>query len=113
LIWWNLTQAKALDSIEFFVRRYIRVQVKLRFSLPATIKWFSLSVAIVVRACGTPLEEINTPLETTWGLAKTLYLGNKTLMPTKQYLTIHDRARRARATKFNSQAIYYAIKRQF
>jgi oligopeptidase A len=58
-----------------------------------------------------PLEEINTPLETTWGLAKTLYLGNKTLMPTKQYLTIHDRARRARATKFNSQAIYYAIKR--
>lgn len=58
-----------------------------------------------------PLEEISSPLETTWGLAKTLYLGNSTLMPTKSYLTIHDRARRIRATKFNSEPIYYAIKK--
>ena len=27
-----------------------------------------------------PLEEIASPLDTTWGLAKTLYLGNSTLM---------------------------------
>lgn len=58
-----------------------------------------------------PLEEIASPLDTTWGLAKTLYLGNSTLMPTKSYLTIHDRARRVRASKFNSLPIYYAVKR--
>ena len=58
-----------------------------------------------------PIEEISNPLETTWGLAKTLYLGNSTLMPTKTYLTIHDRARRVRASKFNSLPIYYAIKK--
>lgn len=57
-----------------------------------------------------PLEEIASPLDTTWGLAKTLYLGNNTLMPTKSYLTIHDRARRVRASKFNSLPIYYAVK---
>lgn len=57
-----------------------------------------------------PLEEIASPLDTTWGLAKTLYLGNSTLMPTKSYLTIHDRARRVRASKFNSLPVYYAVK---
>lgn len=57
-----------------------------------------------------PLEEIASPLDTTWGLAKTLYLGNSTLMPTKSYLTIHDRARRVRASKFSSLPIYYAVK---
>lgn len=56
-----------------------------------------------------PLEVINCPLETTWGLAKTLYLGNSTLMPTKSYLTIHERSRRARSTKFNSLPIYTCV----
>lgn len=56
-----------------------------------------------------PLEEIAAPLDTTWGVAKALYLGNSTLMPTKSYLTIHDRARRIRASKFNSLPIYYAV----
>jgi oligopeptidase A len=58
-----------------------------------------------------PIETITTPIENTWGLAKTLYLGNSTLMPTKSYLTIHDRASRVRAVKFNSLPIYYAIKK--
>lgn len=58
-----------------------------------------------------PIEEITTGLENTWGLAKTLYLGNSTLMPTKSYLTIHDRACRVRAAKFNSLPVYYAIKK--
>lgn len=57
-----------------------------------------------------PLENLGASLDTTWGLSKTLYLGNSTLMPTKSYLSIHDRARRARATKFNSSQIYGAIK---
>lgn len=58
-----------------------------------------------------PLEQISNPMETTWGLAKTLYLGNSSLMPTKSYLTIHERARKARATKFNSLPVYFSIKR--
>uniref|UniRef100_A0A1B0CDE1 oligopeptidase A n=1 Tax=Lutzomyia longipalpis TaxID=7200 RepID=A0A1B0CDE1_LUTLO len=57
-----------------------------------------------------PLEQIGAPLETTWGLAKTLYLGNSVLMPTKSYITIHERARRARMAKFSSPNIYRAIK---
>lgn len=58
-----------------------------------------------------PIEELTSPIETTWGLAKTLYLGNKIMMPTKSYLTIHERARKVRATKFRSEPIYYATKK--
>uniref|UniRef100_U5EY96 Putative oligopeptidase n=1 Tax=Corethrella appendiculata TaxID=1370023 RepID=U5EY96_9DIPT len=57
-----------------------------------------------------PLEQISAPLETTWGLAKVLYLGNSSLMPTKSYMTIHERARRARFSKFNSATIYSVLK---
>lgn len=57
-----------------------------------------------------PLEEMTSQAESTWGLAKTLYLGNSSLMPTKSYLTIHDRMMRVRAAKFNSLPIYYALK---
>lgn len=57
-----------------------------------------------------PIEVAGTTLDTTWGLAKTLYLGNQSLMPTKSYLTIHDRARKARSTKFNSKPIFDACK---
>lgn len=57
-----------------------------------------------------PLENLSVPLDTTWGLSKTLYLGNSSLIPTKSYLTIHDRARRARSSKFNSVPIYNAVK---
>lgn len=57
-----------------------------------------------------PLERYWAPLETTWGLAKTLYLGSSTLMPTKSFSTIHDRAQKARVAKFNSLPIYNAIK---
>lgn len=60
-----------------------------------------------------PLEELGTSLEKTWGLSKTLYLGNSTLMPTSSYMSIHDRARRARVTKYNSKEIYNAVKSEF
>lgn len=56
-----------------------------------------------------PIEHEFSPLETTWGLAKTIYLGNSTLMPTKSYLSIHDRARKASAMKFNSMPIFTAV----
>lgn len=56
-----------------------------------------------------PLEQIEAQLETTWGLAKCLYLGNSTLMPTKSYLLINDRARKARYSKFSSLPIFKVI----
>lgn len=59
------------------------------------------------------LEHMAAPLDTTWGLAKTLYLGHRSLMPTKCYLTIHERAKRARATKFNSPEIYNLFKTEY
>lgn len=68
-------------------------------------------VADLFKEVLNPIEELTSPIETTWGLAKTLYLGNKIMMPTKSYLTIHERARKVRAAKFRSEAVYYAIKK--
>ncbi|KAJ8971331.1 hypothetical protein NQ317_012298 [Molorchus minor] len=56
-----------------------------------------------------PLEELGSSLDATWGLSKTLYLGNSTLMPTSSYMSIHERAKRARVSKFNNRAIYNAV----
>jgi len=58
-----------------------------------------------------PIERLYSPLETIWGQAKTLYLGNSSLMPTKTYLTIHNRARRAASIKFNSLTINDVVNR--
>ncbi|XP_047026431.1 probable cytosolic oligopeptidase A [Helicoverpa zea] len=55
-----------------------------------------------------PLEKLDSQLELTWGMAKTLYLGNSSLMPTKSYIHIHERAHKARSTKFNSIPIFQA-----
>ncbi|CAH1977202.1 unnamed protein product [Acanthoscelides obtectus] len=57
-----------------------------------------------------PLEELGTPLDMTWGLSKTLYLGNSSLMPTSSYIAIHDRARKARATKYHNVSIFKEVK---
>ncbi|KAL1403128.1 hypothetical protein pipiens_019503 [Culex pipiens pipiens] len=64
----------------------------------------------VIRDVLVPLELTGAPLETTWGVAKTLYLGNSSKMPTKSYMTIHERARNARRGKFVSVPIYEALK---
>lgn len=58
-----------------------------------------------------PLEKLGAPLDMTWGVSKMLYLGNSSLMPTKSYMAIHERAKRARAAKFNSYLIYEACLR--
>ncbi|KAG5880867.1 hypothetical protein JTB14_017793 [Gonioctena quinquepunctata] len=57
-----------------------------------------------------PLEHLSTPLDMTWGLSKTLYFGNSTLMPTSSYMAIHERARKARASKYSNRGIYEAVK---
>lgn len=58
-----------------------------------------------------PIEESYLPLETTWGIAKTLYFGNQSLMPTKCYMGIHERAMKAATSKFSSAPLYRACKR--
>lgn len=57
-----------------------------------------------------PLEKHGAPLDTTWGLVKTLFFTNKNLMPGRTYVNIHDKARRFRAIKFNSKPVYTACK---
>ncbi|KOC62525.1 Oligopeptidase A [Habropoda laboriosa] len=57
-----------------------------------------------------PLEELYTSLNTTWGIAKTLYVGNQSLIPTQYYISINDRSRKACAAKFVSTPIYQACK---
>ena len=46
----------------------------------------------------------------TWGIAKTLYFGNQSLMPTQYYMSIHERARRASASRYVNMPIYQACK---
>lgn len=57
-----------------------------------------------------PLDELGSTLDITWGCAKTLYLGNNTLMPTNSYLAMHKRAKAVRAARFDSKTIYNTIK---
>lgn len=56
-----------------------------------------------------PLEQTEIQLQTTWGLAKTLYLSNTSLMPPKSYVIMHQRANRAQTAKYNSKPIYKAV----
>ena len=56
------------------------------------------------------LEDIDVPLETTWGITKALYFGNQSLMPQKYYESIHNRISMARNTKYTSKSIYNACK---
>ncbi|XP_037949003.1 oligopeptidase A [Teleopsis dalmanni] len=58
------------------------------------------------------LDEVTGPLDATWGVAKALYLGNSTLIPTKTYMNIHERARNARASKYTNKTLFNAISKQ-
>ena len=53
---------------------------------------------------------MHTSLNITWGIAKTLYLGNQSLMPTQYYISINERAKRALAFKYINTSIYQACK---
>ncbi|OAD52206.1 Oligopeptidase A [Eufriesea mexicana] len=57
-----------------------------------------------------PLEDMSNSLSITWGIAKTLYVGNQSVMPTQCYITIDRRAKRADAFKYVSKPIYQACK---
>ena len=51
------------------------------------------------------------PLQMTWGISKVLYYGNKSLMPTRNYLSIHKRAWQAICNKYYRKSIYEACKK--
>ncbi|XP_043285115.1 probable cytosolic oligopeptidase A isoform X2 [Venturia canescens] len=49
-------------------------------------------------------------MDSTWGIAKALYFGNQSLMPTSYYQSIHNRILKARGTVHISVPIYRACK---
>ncbi|XP_076222898.1 uncharacterized protein LOC116428223 isoform X2 [Nomia melanderi] len=49
-------------------------------------------------------------LNATWGIAKILYLGNRSIIPSECYMGIHNRARKALAIRFVNNLIYQACK---
>nr|XP_033342606.1 probable cytosolic oligopeptidase A [Megalopta genalis]XP_033342607.1 probable cytosolic oligopeptidase A [Megalopta genalis]XP_033342608.1 probable cytosolic oligopeptidase A [Megalopta genalis] len=57
-----------------------------------------------------PIEQMYTSLYITWGIAKILYLGNHSGMPTECYLGIHERARKALGSRYTNVSIYQACK---
>ncbi|XP_050721531.1 uncharacterized protein LOC127001252 [Eriocheir sinensis] len=56
------------------------------------------------------LDKLESPLNTAWSTVKTLYTVKNNEMNTNTYLKIHERARKARVHKFQSQHIYEACK---
>ncbi|XP_031622488.1 probable cytosolic oligopeptidase A [Contarinia nasturtii] len=57
-----------------------------------------------------PIETIDKELLASWGLAKTAFNGNNVIFPIKNYVSLHQRARRANNSKYHSRPIYEAIK---
>jgi len=57
-----------------------------------------------------PLERLSAPLDTVWGVAKTLYVTDNQVMPSEVYHKIHNRAFKARSMKYQSRPIYEACK---
>ncbi|XP_076290376.1 uncharacterized protein LOC143213909 isoform X1 [Lasioglossum baleicum] len=55
-----------------------------------------------------PIEQLYASLYITWGIAKILYLGNQSVMPTQCYIGIHERAKRALASRNVNIPIYEA-----
>lgn len=56
-----------------------------------------------------PIEEADKELVASWGLAKTLFHANNILFPTKSFISLHQRARKANIAKYNSKTIYNAV----
>lgn len=56
-----------------------------------------------------PIEKADQDLIATWGLAKTLFHGNNVLFATKNFISLHQRARKANSAKYKSQSIFNAV----
>ncbi|KZC14840.1 Oligopeptidase A, partial [Dufourea novaeangliae] len=63
-----------------------------------------------VKTLEKKIEKMFISLSITWGIAKILYLGNQSVMPTRYYIGIHERARKALAAKYVSLPVYQVCK---
>lgn len=57
-----------------------------------------------------PIEKVDKELAASWGLAKTVSHANNVVFPIKNFLSLHQRARKANIAKYRSKPIYNAIK---
>lgn len=57
-----------------------------------------------------PIEEADKELVASWGLSKTVFHGNNVIFSTKNFLSLHQRARKANLSKYQSRPIYDAVK---
>lgn len=57
-----------------------------------------------------PIEHVDKELVASWGLAKTVFHANNLVFPTKTFVSLHQRARAANLSKYNSRPIYEAIR---
>lgn len=57
-----------------------------------------------------PIEAADRELVASWGLSKTAFHGNNVQFLTKNYLSLHQRARKANLSKYQSRPIYEAVK---
>lgn len=56
-----------------------------------------------------PIERADKELVTSWGLAKTMFHGNNVMFATKNFVSLHQRARAANLSKYTSRPIYEAV----
>lgn len=56
-----------------------------------------------------PIEAADKELVTSWGLAKTMFHGNNVMFATKNFVSLHQRARAANLSKYTSRPIYEAV----
>lgn len=56
-----------------------------------------------------PIETADKELVTSWGLAKTMFHGNNVIFATKNFVSLHQRARAANLSKYSSRPIYEAV----
>lgn len=57
-----------------------------------------------------PIEAADSELVSSWGLAKTMFHGNMSCFPTKNFVSLHQRARAANLSKYSSRPIYEAVR---
>lgn len=57
-----------------------------------------------------PIELADQDLVASWGLAKTVFHGNNVVFQTKNFLSLHQRARKANLSKYTSRPIYDAVR---
>jgi len=56
------------------------------------------------------LDALDRPLQAGWAACKVMYAARSDVLPQHTYMTVHERCRQARATKFQSSTIYDACK---